>query len=753
MRLKNLEWKKFLLEKGERVALGVCVAVMVLMLVRSLFWPGQGFFIVSAKENAKKLTDQTEEARRRIRDSAPTEQELAQLTLIKDELLKSGDHVKVDPALFRPDRPLLVGMSAEDTKRRNPTILTPEEYRVTATTVQMRSYMFDKDKKQILVLPGGPSGTTPARDPTATAAGRQMMGREGEYSLQDISRGLSGLRRSGAYDQFRQEGMAGLGRQLPPRGLEVGMGLEGGRPTGESGNPFSTTGQPAGKPQWVAIEKIEKNEAALQSMHLAEDIFPLHMVIVVGSFPLKKQVERFQQALRLRSLEEVFMAPERSATDPKGQRIPVPQFQFTGLNVRRRVIGPDGKEGEWVDVDLKKMFAPLAVLCGSRWEDEEPDLAELMPLGLVMPRPYQARADQYPKIERQLTKVEATLKKLEEQAQRGLNLLPQPKSRFRIDEGFNPFDPFAETTPPPPDPETQRRQAELAQRPRVGEGGEFISDWAPPEYCVLRFMDVGVKPGETYEYQIQVRMANPNYQQKDVIYPDLAKDKELVSPWTLITDDQDRPLRIKVPSDSYFYAVDRPNDTGLHKHQTRIQFHRWLDYLPSGSVPFAVADWVVADQVPVYRGEYLRLRDEKTAPKVEVPIWMYTQENFTLATNHDPYARDKQKVPVPFEPGNGEYIVVDFQGGPTSYTRTAGEADEKRTASTISDKGPTELIYLSPEGKLMARDSETDKRDPERLQRVEHYKKRIEEIKTTRLKEVQMKLGTGGAGPGGEGRP
>src|SRR5262249_33560162 len=60
--------------------------------------------------------------------------------------------------------------------------------------------------------------------------------------------------------------------------------------------------------------------------------------------------------------------------------------------------------------------------------------------------------------------------------------------------------------------------------------GVLGTDEAPsvPEYVLVRFFDFTIKPGETYEYRVQVRMANPNYQRtRDVAYPELAKDPEL----------------------------------------------------------------------------------------------------------------------------------------------------------------------------------------------------------------------------------
>ena len=45
-----------------------------------------------------------------------------------------------------------------------------------------------------------------------------------------------------------------------------------------------------------------------------------------------------------------------------------------------------------------------------------------------------------------------------------------------------------------------------------------------------------VKAGNTYKYQLQIRLANPNFQEKDkVAYPSLATEPELLSKFVDVT--------------------------------------------------------------------------------------------------------------------------------------------------------------------------------------------------------------------------
>ena len=99
---------------------------------------------------------------------------------------------------------------------------------------------------------------------------------------------------------------------------------------------------------------------------------------------LREQVKNFQQALRLRSMDQVFSVPPDSKTG-------LPQFWFAGLNIQRRTVGPDGKptgpEKEWTDRPVKDIYLPLLIQTGSRFADDKPELQQLMYDGLVMRRP------------------------------------------------------------------------------------------------------------------------------------------------------------------------------------------------------------------------------------------------------------------------------------------------------------------------------------------------------------------------------
>src|SRR5437763_14127635 len=55
MALKDVKWKQFFIEKGERVGLAITALLMVVMTVVSLFLPNHGFLVPGPGDNAKEL--------------------------------------------------------------------------------------------------------------------------------------------------------------------------------------------------------------------------------------------------------------------------------------------------------------------------------------------------------------------------------------------------------------------------------------------------------------------------------------------------------------------------------------------------------------------------------------------------------------------------------------------------------------------------------------------------------------------------
>ena len=266
---------------------------------------------------------------------------------------------------------------------------------------------------------------------------------------------------------------------------------------------------------------------------------------------------------------------------------------------------------------------------------------------------------------------------------------------------------------------------------------------------MLRLFDFTVEPGKTYEYRLQVKMANPNFGRKDSASQGYASIKELpAAPWYVL------PQKLIVPQDLYYYAVDqkaldanepkakdKDKDSGpklptppVKDGQTTLQIQKWVDYLhpKNRGLDMAIGDWVVAERVVATRGELIGRQ------RVEVPYWRYAQDRFTMASDvPPPRSGDTRKVlatmDVPFTPDSEETLLADFKGGDVTYTRSHPKADDTAAPTDhplpIQDKAPEQVLLCTADGKLLARTAAQDATDPDRIQRLEDTRKWIDEVK------------------------
>ncbi len=657
----------------------------------------------------------------------------------------------------------------------------PDEFLARVVYAQVRSHVFTEKGKKIKVLRGGSGGGAAAGEPGGGRGGTAGMSRlMGQYR-----RGQGGAGGAG--------GTAGLGAGLGGFGGDPGSPDGGGvgASSPDGGGAFSgLIGSEAAKAEFIDVDVLDR----VGDARLADTVLPLRMAVITASFPYKKQLEQFQQALRLRHFGEVFAD---GVTD-RGER--VPQFQFLGCNVERRELGPDGKpvvrdrkespQG-WEKLDLKESYKPLFVLTGGRFEPEDPKLAAVSIPGLVMLRPLQFRENQYPEVATKLKTIQDTLDNIKQRS------TPPPvvNPRFNPDN-FDPFNPNAGSAfygPGPGEPggiggiggpgsgvpgKPGGYAGGGGVAPPPGFGGGFgggtgdagspdglgafnpYQNQEPQEHCLVRLLDVKIQPGKTYEYRIQVRMANPNYGRpaREIAWPGLAKEKEIVSEWT---NPKQQPIVVRVPSDVQVYAVDQIEVDRAERKATRfepgvqnkfplpvgekdrvaLQVHNWLHtYNPNARVGLGVGDYVIAERVVVNRGEYATRKES-----VEVPLWVDVKESFELANAPGVGRQRKTLIDLPFGSDKGETVVVDFE---------RGEASHVRGAKKVSEPIPTEVLLLTPDGKLVARDAQTDREDPERKERYDQWKKRLDEIRKGPQNATApgSPFGPGGGGPGGPGK-
>jgi hypothetical protein len=418
---------------------------------------------------------------------------------------------------------------------------------------------------------------------------------------------------------------------------------------------------------WVELDKLDNHK----DMKLADEVLPVRMAVVVVAIPYKRQLIEFQDALHLPTLAALLADKESSP-------------RFEGLLVERQEISPDGKEKGWQKLDLERTIRPLFFLTGARFEPEESQLQKVIFGGLVTPRPLQFRSNAYQKVEAQLPHLESTLAEL--------------------------------------------KKAEQPGRP----GKEPVI----PEYCLARFLDVTIERGKTYEYRFKIKMHNPNHKRTDVAFPEIAESGHLLSPkWVRV------PGRLAVDLALHYYPVDQEaldrealparefasrwgSTRAPRAGQVMFQAHRWVDLVypdpANRRTSYAVGDWVIAERYAVFRGEQVA-----QFVKTEVPVWSFTEEKFVLAT-----AGKVRALPVFFgDNDNPEQspLLVDFEGGEQSHVRwepSDGREDELK-ARKVTDRAPVEVLLLTPEGKLLARDSKQDARDAERTTRLAAWRKQV----------------------------
>lgn len=719
LNLKEIDFKQILIQKGERFALWGMVGVMALLIVFGVFI--NGFSRGSASSNSTEISDLCSRTKSSLSTSAPS----ADVRAIDPMFTRAAKLPDIDANGVSCPHALFSSQDSVDRKWRKPEVLSPDEFQVTLIRGLFRSYIpATLDGKPAIMflrakgkdkLPGanGPAGGNPA----------MMRGRA--PNTMGMARIWGG------------PGGGGMQGQFP--GAMMPQGFKGNMP------PQMMTGQQPGAEDIannvemvkVSVEQVNNEKEGRP----AEAVFPVRVAIVNAAFPYRRQFESFQRALRMESIEK--MESEASV-------------EFLGINVQRREVGPDGKpSSNWRDLDL---IAPLRPFLAFGVEPEDPMLRAYGVVWardrLLIPRPFLGRNQQYPPVE--LPSLDRTLKAIEDAAKANAPPPPvKPANRFGKDFDFigdeSELDPrktgpgaFPMGAPIGPMPPMGKEKA-LPAGPG-GAGAMAVSGFGSqerllPEKCLLRFLDVQIEPGKTYEYQVQVKMGNPLYGKNDqAISKKLTENKEIIGEWTPVT----KRLHVPVEGDFYFYEdPQRSRMVAANPDRVWTQVHRWFDWVPvNPSSPresiTAIGDWGIAEQSPVTRGEYIGRWEE-----VELPVWNAKAEEFVLAQHPDTYRKrgpgvrvvQHKGVPVDFNTGA---LLVDFDGGKADLFYR----DKDKKENKVRDESAVEALVLTPEGKLVVRDSRID---TEAKERTERLKEVAEWIKSVREKINNR--------PGGSGKP
>lgn len=289
-----------------------------------------------------------------------------------------------------------------------------------------------------------------------------------------------------------------------------------------------------------------------------------------------------------------------------------------------------------------------------------------------------------------------------------------------------------------------------------GPTGGVLQNLAAPvelDHMLIRFMDVHVLQGHTYEYKIRVKMKNPNYGLKvpAVAKESDAKESILYGPWVQIKRPDGVPLTVTVPSDANTYLVDpieyadnlrkkykEPQVQQLLDNANGklpvVQVQQWLHKVMIENSEEPIGTWIVAD-LPVARGEFIGRKQ-----LISLPLWSSQKVKFILQElpKYKVFGLKKDQpkgVLVDFTTSN---ICVDYEGGKQS--RILGDR-------SIEDDGAVEMLVLRADGSVAVRSSATDMVNPDRTERVKKWDEWIERVK----KDTEAAGQLGAPMPGGGG--
>ena len=746
MSLKEFNAKQFLLEKGEQVGLGVALTLMVLMLILSLFMPSKGFLSGSPGAKAKELNNSTSQLENALATSKPAEKDLPEK--------REGKLISLDTAYLLPDNyateMFFEPRMKENKARRPPKIYPVEEAIASVFHIPVDTYLFRFGANpSVLVL----------QDKNQRGGGGPGAG--GNNPFAGLGRQLGGMAMGGG-SSGRGAGGAMLQQQRLLGGNNLGAlnRLQG---ASEADNMES---------KWIPLDDWNPDQQVT-----AHQPLPMRMAIIVGSFPYKQQIEEHKARLRLKSTDDVL----NETIGEKDKQTAA--FDFREVIVERMEVDAEGKKiSEWQDPQLKESYQECLRYTYLPFEREEPKYDSVKPndgRGLVMPLLREFRANKQPnapgfpggmgmmgmmrgmmggmkggmappnagrtnaqpeeskpsprykKVEEligELPKIRETLKKIEE---------AQPKQiaasrKFQRTEFLNAFDAQSAI----PADKTQNQNTGYNTQGNAG-GESYV-----PDYVLVRVVDVKVEPGKYYRYRLKVKMANPNYQHPDVASPEYKMKETLDS-----SDWYELPQIVKVPQELYYYATDEAQGLSLPQvrktippesaqyrqfttrapsptdEQVAMQFHRWVETTQQSrkeTDQIPVGEWAVADRVFVARGEYIGRK-----VNVDIPIWKYTQNMFILPAE-DQRVRAGRKantgIDVEFgqDPPENNLILVDFEGG---------RGLKSPTNAQVKDDCAIEVLMLSPDGKLLARNSATDSNDGGRKDRRDQALKRIQDVR------------------------
>lgn len=727
MALKKLDFKQLLLEKGEKIGLGIGAGLGVLLIV----WFGLSVATGNSSPgaNVAQLRDLKTTAENKWRNSKPT----PDLEKLPPEL-QAIEQKRVDAEAFPTPMTYFAANQGEDLKWRLPKVLAPDEFAVNVVNAAIQAYLMDfvndKDKPQVAVLKAKATADQTKMTRQQIEQWRNALNRKtkkisstpGQSVMQTPppapppSAPLAPTQ-GGRGGPPQTAGGKGGGGMMNPEQMQSMMGREG----------RTVYDQELG---WASLDKLEDNAK------LAQTNIPRRMIIVTAAFPYKQQLEEYRKAMRYGSVEEMLLDP--TAARP----------EFIGFNVQRRKYNPEGKMvDDWTDIDVLADMRRLDMQA----VDREPEPQRLVDLGIIVypnavvtPLPLLARGQPYP--QPKLESIEKTQEDMLKAMQ--AHIPPPPKQASRFDRPL--FDAKRKEDSPTTTPQPVAAGAKGSRPTEMTLSSASPGSLAIPEKCLVRFVDAdrGHRAGYSYEYRIQILMSNPCHEKPErSISKTYSKDEAVEGPWQDVAWMQDgKPAtRVTVPEELHYYVVDERAATA-NKERAFVQIHRWLEETPTkadaAKTEVPVGDWAIIERRQVQRGEYVGRFEE-----VEVTTWNPTLERFIIAVHPTELKKGRIRrhsgIPVDFSGGDEKRpLVVDFDGGEHTFTVNGRQ---------VRDSGPVEMLIRTADGRLVVRNSRQDTDSAERTQRVSTWKAWLDRVRSQGDDKPENRDNLFPTAPGGKG--
>jgi hypothetical protein len=732
--------KDFLLKKGEYVALTVAGIVLLLLLMMGVSSLSDA---ANPAEISKEFASKSDSINKRINDpnDPKTPDPLPGWTE------KKSDYKMVALTDFPQYGTLFDPTGRPDSKRQNPKVFGIEEYQVDLVRGAMPGYdiIYVNDGKDAQIAVKVTKKTDELnKDKLKSAFGK--LKKRGEKLVRvkhDWQQQHQGMPIPGG-----ATGNPGVPASSPPAGVgsNPSRGMMGSMGSlGMGGSSFDTSAQRTDTTiAYVPLEDLD--DAISKNKQPAQTVIPLRMVIVNCTVPLKRQLEEVKKAMRFQSLDQ---ARE--------------YVHYDGFEVRRRItqLRPTGEPlviSDWAPYKYEDQY--IEKIDGRKLSDHvegaETGQGAYLPYFyryedlLVMPLPELVpELGTYPPI-RSLKSILSNIEKLE---QAGTSKI-QPSDLL---ERLNKKNSRKESIFVPKSTSDTGADAfgsgfMIGAKMGKGKGSNLPKDKndgrgaldnqtnVDIDHLLLRFVDCNVQPGLTYEYQIQLRMVNPNFDTPQwVSNPADAKKQVLTSPWVPLAGS------LTVPTEDFLFAFDRTqystevnedykemkflkNVLQVKDNQAVVQGVKWMEEIRMEGKHEPVGGWVVAE-MPVSRGDYI---GKKTF--VKLPLWSSASDQYVFRElSADVLKKSKDQQPkgwlVDF---SSKAVLVDFEGG-----KVTGRLGSGRTLP--SEEVSTEMLIVRPDGTLQVRRSDVDTADPTRKQFNDDWDKW--------LKKVESRVETNGAGP------